>query len=91
MPGTIKPSLLLCFDAFGTLFRPKDNPAQQYIEVAQQCGLDGFTEEELKPCMESAFVDEMKRNPNYGKANGMNAIQWWTNVRCARPRPSTQD
>lgn len=28
-----------------------------------------------------AFKREAKANPNYGKANGLNAEKWWTNVK----------
>jgi hypothetical protein len=42
-----KKNLLLCFDAFGTLFKPKRPIAQQYSEVARALGLGGFSDEEL--------------------------------------------
>ncbi|KAH7329582.1 HAD-like domain-containing protein [Stachybotrys elegans] len=75
-----RPNLLLCFDAFGTLFRPKRSVAQQYGEVARQCGLVGFSDDKLQACLKAAFKDEAKRNPNYGKATGLGATMWWTNV-----------
>ena len=40
-------NLLLCFDAFGTLFQPKRPIAAQYAEVGRHYGINGFTEDEL--------------------------------------------
>lgn len=73
--------LLLCFDAFGTLFRPKSPVPEQYAAVARQCGLDGFTTKDVQASFKTAFSSESKAHPNYGKAIGMGAAQWWTNVR----------
>lgn len=76
-----KPNLLLCFDAFGTLFRPKRPVVQQYGEIARQCGIGGFTDAQLQSSFRAAFKDEMRQNPNYGKSTGLGATRWWTNVR----------
>lgn len=75
-----KPNLLLSFDAFGTLFSPKDPVAHQYLQEARQFGLTGFSEEELASKLYAAFKDESKLNPNYGKETGLGATKWWTNV-----------
>jgi hypothetical protein len=75
-----RPNLLLCFDAFGTLFRPKRNIIQQYGEIARQCGLVGFKDEELQSSFREAFKEETKKHPNYGKVTGLGATKWWTNV-----------
>ncbi|KXJ86153.1 hypothetical protein Micbo1qcDRAFT_237089 [Microdochium bolleyi] len=76
-----KPNLLLCFDAFGTLFRPKHSVAQQYGDVARQCGLSSrLREEDVQPCLMAAMKAESKRNPNFGRATGLGATKWWTNV-----------
>ena len=76
-----RPNLLLCFDAFGTLFRPKRPIAQLYSEVARQHGIAGFSDGDLQSSLLAAIKDEGKRNPNYGKATGLGASRWWTNVR----------
>ncbi|KAK0388912.1 hypothetical protein NLU13_2489 [Sarocladium strictum] len=76
----VRPNLLLCFDAFGTLFRPKRNVALQYAEVARQCGLTNFSDDDLRTSFAAAFKREAKANPNYGRATGLGATQWWTNV-----------
>ncbi|KAK1251056.1 hypothetical protein MKX07_005611 [Trichoderma sp. CBMAI-0711] len=75
-----KPNLLLCFDAFGTLFRPKGAVAQQYAHVSRQCGLTGFSDKELSSRLLAAIKEERELNPNYGKATGLGATKWWTNV-----------
>ncbi|GAM88043.1 hypothetical protein ANO11243_060720 [Dothideomycetidae sp. 11243] len=39
--------LLLCFDAFGTLFRPRTPIHKQYGDTARKYGINGFTDEQL--------------------------------------------
>ncbi|KAF2235415.1 hypothetical protein EV356DRAFT_514230 [Viridothelium virens] len=75
-----KKNLLLCFDAFGTLFTPKSPIPQQYGEVARRHGLYGFTEDQLETAFRKAFKEESKERPNYGKAVGMAAPEWWGNI-----------
>ncbi|KAF4339890.1 haloacid dehalogenase [Fusarium beomiforme] len=75
-----KRSLLLCFDAFGTLIRPIRPVAQQYADVARQCGFTNFNDDELQAAFKSSFKQESKKNPNYGKETGLGATKWWTNV-----------
>lgn len=75
-----KPNLLLCFDAFGTLFSPKCSVAQQYAEIARECGITSFSDLELERRLLDAIKEERKQNPNYGKATGLGATGWWTNV-----------
>jgi len=79
-------NLLLCFDAFGTLFHPRHPVLEQYIMVAQQFGLGGFSIEDAEASFKSAFSRESKLHPNYGKASGMGASKWWTNVSRKRQR-----
>ena len=73
-------NLLICFDAYGTLFRPKLPIAQQYGDVARSLGLTGFTNEDVKASFEVAWKQETRANPNFGKASGMRPDQWWTKV-----------
>ncbi|KAH8176690.1 hypothetical protein LIA77_05108 [Sarocladium implicatum] len=77
---TRPPKLLLCFDAFGTLFRPKRSVTLQYAQVARSCGITNFADDDVQAAFKDAFKQESKRNPNYGKATGLGATQWWTNV-----------
>lgn len=73
-------NLLICFDAFGTLFSPKGTVVQQYAQVARQCGITSFTNDELETHLLAAIRQERELNPNYGKATGLGATKWWTNV-----------
>lgn len=79
-PNMSKRNLLICFDAFGTIFAPKRPVAQQYAEVASSLAKRTFTEDEVANSFKKAFKNESKQNPNYGKATGMDAEKWWTNV-----------
>jgi hypothetical protein len=40
-------NLLICFDAFGTLFTPRKPVPQQYSEVARTFGLSGFSDDDI--------------------------------------------
>ncbi|KAK5680287.1 hypothetical protein LTS10_007214 [Elasticomyces elasticus] len=75
-----KRNLLLCFDAFGTIFKPKQPIAQQYGDVARSLGLRGFTDEQVEASFKVAFKQESKENPNFGKANGMTPSRWWEKI-----------
>jgi len=79
-----KKNLLICFDAFGTLFTPRKPVAQQYSEVARSFGLGGFSDDDIAQSFKKAFKHESKTNPNYGKKTGMGAEKWWGNVSPAR-------
>ncbi|KAJ4252973.1 hypothetical protein NW762_010882 [Fusarium torreyae] len=74
-----KRNLLLCFDAFGTLIRPVQPVAQQYAQVARQCGITDFSDDELQSTLISTIKQESNKNPNYGKETGLGATKWWTN------------
>ena len=73
-------NILLCFDAFGTLFQPKRPVAEQYAAVASQCGLGGFSAEQVQASFKTAFSEASEEHPNYGRASGMGAEKWWANV-----------
>ncbi len=79
-------NLLLCFDAFGTLFTPKQPVAQQYAMVAHRCGLESFGVEQVQASFKTAFSSESKAHPNYGRDSGMGAEKWWANVSLLLPR-----
>jgi len=51
-----KRNLLLCFDAFDTLFTPKRSIAQQYGEVARSLGLGGFSDEQLQASFKNGKI-----------------------------------
>ncbi|TLD28783.1 hypothetical protein PspLS_04284 [Pyricularia sp. CBS 133598] len=73
-------NILLCLDAFDTLIRPRRPVAEQYAQVAEQCGLTGITPAQVQATFRNAFKQEAKKNPNYGKATNLGATKWWTNV-----------
>jgi len=73
-------NILLCIDAFGTLFQPKRPVAEQYAAVASQCGLGGFSAEQVQASFKTAFSEASEEHPNYGRASGMGAEKWWANV-----------
>ncbi|KAK4443813.1 hypothetical protein QBC34DRAFT_361356 [Podospora aff. communis PSN243] len=75
-------NLVLCFDAFGTLFSPKESVAKQYADVACQHGLGRFisSDREVKDFFSRAFYNQLRLHPNYGKASGLGPEKWWSNV-----------
>ncbi|CAK7203134.1 hypothetical protein SEUCBS139899_005863 [Sporothrix eucalyptigena] len=77
-----KRSLLLGFDAFGTLFRIKQPIERQYGDVARhQFGLlKASTDDELRTAFRAAFKAQSRAHPNYGRTSGMGATVWWTQV-----------
>ncbi|KAF2487922.1 HAD-like domain-containing protein [Neohortaea acidophila] len=75
-----KRGLLICFDAFGTLFTPKRPVHQQYAEVARAVGLQNIRDADVERTFKDAFKQEASQHPNFGKAKGMNSEQWWTNI-----------
>lgn len=80
---TSKKNLLLCFDAFDTLFTPRVPIATGYARAAVQHGIkcgDPEKAHEVGVRFREAFKDESKQNPNYGKATGLGAEKWWGNV-----------
>lgn len=80
-----KRNLLLCFDAFGTLFTPGVPVPVAYAKAAARHGIDcGDTvhANAVAASFKAAFKQESKAHPNYGKAAGLGAEKWWGNVRC---------
>jgi FMN phosphatase YigB (HAD superfamily) len=85
--STSKQNLLLCFDAFGTLFAPNTPIPTAYARAAARHGIkvDGSADGSAAVAAQfkRAFREESARNPNYGKASGLGADKWWGNVRLA--------
>ena len=78
-----KKNLLICLDAFGTLFTPSIPIPVAYARAAAQHGIDcGDSENarEVGARFKEAFKDESKRNPNYGRSTDLGAEKWWGNV-----------
>ena len=72
--------LLVTFDAFGTLFTPREPIAKSYADAARKCGISGFTDDQVASSFREAFKQESKKAPNYGKKKGLKAPEWWLNV-----------
>lgn len=80
----------MCFDAFGTLFKPNTPIPRAYAQAAFRHNI--IRDESRNP--ELTFAKDFKRafkeatttNPNYGKATGLGAEKWWSNVRHQHPR-----
>lgn len=80
-----KNNLLICLDAFGTLFKPTQPIAATYALAAAKHGIQtGGAEnaQQVGSNFAKAFKDESARNPNYGKRTGLGAQAWWENVSC---------
>lgn len=101
-----KRNLLLCLDAFGTIFTPRESIAAQYGGVARSFGVKISDEQVGKSFkngmyhvvdlgrlilhefaivmkhaeLSTAFKEESKKHPNFGKAAGLGSVKWWTNV-----------
>ncbi|KAL1799881.1 hypothetical protein ACET3X_000223 [Alternaria dauci] len=78
-----KRNLLLCLDAFGTLFTPSTPIQFTYAQAATRHGINvGSVKKPTKvdASFKSAFKKAAQENPNYGKATGMGAEKWWSNV-----------
>ena len=75
-----KKNILLAFDAFGTLFTPRQPIAAEYGYLARRHGLLGLREEDIDTSFQKAFKEESSEHPNFGKNIGMKAPEWWANV-----------
>ncbi|KAH5456819.1 hypothetical protein HBI30_073220 [Parastagonospora nodorum] len=78
-----KNNLLICLDAFGTLFKPTQPIAATYTQAAAKHGIQTGCAENAQQVgnnFAKAFKDESARNPNYGKRTGLGAQAWWENV-----------
>ncbi|KZM27070.1 uncharacterized protein EKO05_0004951 [Ascochyta rabiei] len=78
-----KKNLLLCFDAFGTLFQPNTPIPRAYAQAAIRHGVKCDTrnpEADVGSEFKRAFKESSKTSPNYGKATGLGAEKWWRNV-----------
>lgn len=71
--------LLLTFDAFDTIFTPKEPIAKQYCDVARTFGLE-LDEDAVMASFKKAFKAISSSHPNYGAASRMTPEKWWTNL-----------
>ncbi|KAJ5372421.1 hypothetical protein N7517_004427 [Penicillium concentricum] len=80
-------TLLLTFDAFGTLFHPRLPVPEQYAATAHQFGLSRttVTPDKLETAFRDTFRAQAHRYPNYGRADVLRGQyggprQWWEEV-----------
>lgn len=80
-------TLLLTFDAFGTLFYPHPPVPEQYATVAHEFGLPrtAVTPDKIKAAFKDIFKAHLKQYPNYGRADVLRGRyrgprQWWEEV-----------
>lgn len=80
-------TLLLTFDAFGTLFHPRLPVPEQYAATAHQFGLSRttVTPDKLETAFRDTYRAQMRQYPNYGRADVLRGQyggprQWWEEV-----------
>ncbi|KAL5117508.1 hypothetical protein ACEQ8H_004538 [Pleosporales sp. CAS-2024a] len=78
-----KRNLLICLDAFGSIYAPARPISHVYAEAGARYGvvtggIDNAADVQSK--FRNAFQGESLRNPNYGSLTGLGAEQWWKNV-----------
>ncbi|CAI7616354.1 unnamed protein product [Penicillium discolor] len=80
-------TLLLTFDAFGTLFHPRLPIPEQYAAAAHQFGLSRttVTPDKLETAFRDTYCAQMRQYPNYGRADVLRGQyggprQWWEEV-----------
>ena len=80
-------TLLLTFDAFGTLFHPRLPVSEQYAATAHQFGLSPstVTPDKLETAFRDTFRAQAHQYPNYGRADALRGQyggprQWWEEV-----------
>ncbi|KAK4998388.1 hypothetical protein LTR66_002362 [Elasticomyces elasticus] len=52
-------NLLLCFDAFGTLFKPQPSIFEQYGDVARKLGLSGFSDDDVAKSFKQGLIPDL--------------------------------
>ena len=76
-----RPGLILSFDALGTLYRFRAPVANQYLTIAQRCGLKSKVElPELDASFRRSFKAINVEFPNYGKGRLDDPEVWWTEL-----------
>lgn len=78
--------LVLTFDAFGTLFTPREPIGQSYASTARRHGLSGFTDEQIASSFQDAFKREQNKDPIMASKSGWGPLsggpmydlpRWW--------------
>ena len=73
--------IILSLDALGTLYRFRAPVANQYLTIAQKCGLKAKVELlDLEASFKQAFKSVSKEYPNYGKDKLPDPEAWWSEL-----------
>ncbi|KAK7524494.1 hypothetical protein IWZ03DRAFT_367306 [Phyllosticta citriasiana] len=72
--------LLVTFDAYGTLYRPRAPIALMYEAVAKEHGMLIQGTNELNEAFMTVLRNHMSRYPNYGKHVLSSPDEWWKKV-----------
>ncbi len=73
--------IILSFDALGTIYRFRAPVANQYLTIAQKCGLKAKVElSDLDASFKQAFKSVSKEYPNYGKDKLPDPEAWWSEL-----------
>ncbi|KAK1777611.1 hypothetical protein QBC45DRAFT_184728 [Copromyces sp. CBS 386.78] len=76
-----KYNLLVCFDAFETLYAPKEPVHKTYGQFARDNGLQHASDHVVAVYLHDRITTAAKEYPNYGKhIQGMNPEAWWMKV-----------
>lgn len=73
------PPVLITFDAFDTLFTPRESIATQYTQIARMHGLE-VNLAEIEASFKNVFKVMSDKHPNYGKADNISPETWWRTV-----------
>lgn len=75
---TFPKPLCVSFDAFDTLVTPSKPVAQQYLEIAEECGVNGLSLPECEHRFNAEFKLLLDRFPNYGHGSEIGSSdEWW--------------
>ncbi|KAK3498959.1 uncharacterized protein B0T23DRAFT_4889 [Neurospora hispaniola] len=76
-----KYNLLVCFDAFETLYAPKEPVHKTYGQFARDNGLHHASDDVVAVYLHDRITTAAKEYPNYGKhVKGMDPEAWWMKV-----------
>lgn len=76
-----KYNLLICFDAFETLYAPKEPIHKTYGQFARDNGLKHASDDAVARYLHNRITMAAKEYPNYGKhIKGMTPEAWWMKV-----------
>jgi FMN phosphatase YigB (HAD superfamily) len=78
MPVSGRKNLLLCLDAFDTLFTPSTPIPTAYAQIASRHGIQVPSIPSLASSFKSSFKQTSQKYPNYGKhTSGLTPETWW--------------